>query len=1534
MKRAIALILALVLALAALPGAASAQTVTEFVLAAQTGSTLVISPEYVTAEAGQSIAQALLASGHSFAGLDTGMVTAIDGVSGNYTRSDENGGYDLDAPASTIRYFCFSENPDGSQPGQGLQKLMSAMADYRRKPDDVQAAAKTAYDSALKQFVGIADGSAELLASRLNQAVADYEAILAGETYALSFLDGGEACSVENNPQFVVTVENSYGKQWVDDGDGAMELPKGTYTFCIARNGIRAQGQVTLPGAGTVAVEMPEETWLKTDSFRLSGSYGADSNTENKFTDAEFTLPAWNGWSLETAVEDTFSGAVYAYVDYDETQLATVPELTAQYQTASTGETMVKGLTLCSLTSGAYDVLAAGTQANTVRYCLSAVGEDGYTYSQEYVVTFRRTPTLSGITLLDQDGTEQVASEAFDSTVREYTYKVLDTVKTVELRATPSFAGTSVTVNGQDAQNGITLPVSGDTSVEIVVSSDGGSSTYTLHIRPGQGQNMFFLADSDVEVQVVNRNGVIMPYVAYQESPTQRRYRYTLVPGESYSYIATRQTYYHIADTFALEELSDSTITINFAQMGDWLTSLDFGAKGAANQRGNLPLEDGFNAAQHSYTLRCVDTQGFLYAWVTAEEADVNIRAIYNQIFASKLYHGVEKQVSLASGQTNGTQLTRVLMTKNPIQNTVTIRVSKDSEGVTYYQDYVVQVERELTLAGLSASCGGAALSLTAESGESGFVSERKSYYVTVPAAARQLELTARWYTSNVCYGEETSGYSVSVDGVQLDSADGSGTAVVPLDGTANSQQVTILVQSEKAPNGASVYTLQVRKAPPVAAYIEVGPEKALLRLYETQSGELVNPEQSGEFYLAEGYRYSYTLTLYGYVGRSGVLEPTRGESGSLILKDGDAVYPVEVHADTAAVHLNWTLDPVPANGAIQPGIPSEWPDFRGNINNNAVVSVATPVEAEKGTLYWANKLGEGYATGAVGNPILVDGDLITYAGSMIFRVDTLTGEVKARANMDHSSSFAINSPTYSDGMVFVGLANGTVQAFNADTLESLWIYKDPLGGQPNCPLAVRDGYLYTGFWNGEKTEANFVCLSITDEDPSRSNEAKCASWHYTQQGGFYWAGPCVQDDFLLVGTDDGENGYSSNTGRLLLLDSRTGELLDSLDDLTGDVRSSVVYDAETDAYYFTSKGGKFYSVRVSGDGTLTDVWSVALENGAGGVSMSTCSPAVYGGRAYIGVSGSSQFGAYSGHNITVIDLYSQSIAYRVPTKGYPQTSGLLTTAYEPESGCVYVYFFDNFTPGILCLLRDHPGQTAPDYVTVENGMEAAYAIFTPVGAQAEYALCSPIVDSYGTIYFKNDSANLMAFGSVIEELVVTEQPEKTDYAQGEPFEPAGMQIVAVYANGLTRDVTDYVTYKTDGLTEDDAEFTVSLAYGMYHNQESGGEMLSGVETEEATVIIQLHIGSGVSLGDVNGDGKVDNADAQLILDQEAGLLEEPLPADRADVNGDGVVDSNDAVLVARYAAGSISSFPAERTENQAAPSGGAEAEESAYEEE
>lgn len=1499
------LTMALAVILCLLPRFVGAQeTENRFVLVVEAGGKLVVGPEYVSYQAGQTVQQALQNSGHTFTGIESGMISAIDGVTAGYTRSDENGGYDLSAQASSISFFRFSEE-ESSKPGANLQKLMTAMADYRTKEADVQNAALENYTSARERFAGVTEELAGTLAVQLNQAMADYESALAGEKFSVTFGDGNNRYSLVDFPGVTVTAENAYGRVWPDDGDGILNLPEGSYTFHIRQDGLGITGALEVTDDTSVTAELPGGIWLDQESFRLSASYTTDGNENYQFSDGEFTLSNWDGRSVTAMVPDTQSGAVYAYAKYDSSRFTTTPDFTAVYTMASSQTVMEKELSFESEKSGAYDVLASGSVGNQVIYRISATEEEGYTYYQDYTVTFDRIPTLLGLKLTDQNGTDLAPDVQFSAAVREYNYRVLDTVKTVTVHpeVRPGYA---VTVNGEETD---TVTISGDTEIRVAVSSGGYSSEYVLNILPGEGKNLSFLSDSSVTVEVTNSNGVVMPYVTQKETANQNRYKYTLVPGETYHYIATKDTYYHMTDSFKLEEVANSTITVDFTQMGDWLTELAFGDSKAAGQKGAYQLSEAFTPENHSYTVRLPDTEHLAFLWVNREDEDVTIQAQYSQLFNSATYMGKELSADLTPGKKAGTKLERFLMSDNPVENTVIIRLTKEkgTDGITCYQDYVITFARDLTLQQITASYDGTPVVLQQEDDSSGFDPQKDAYSILVPLAARELQLTLKRHEGDLCYGQTELGYRVYVQDQEVTGE----TCSIPLGSAMDTQTISIRVENDAAPEGTKTYTLTVLKSPPVDVTFHIMPEGALLDLREIQTGTRLDPEERGSYALSENYTYRYSLTQYGYVGRSGELTVTRNEENELEIREEDVIYPVTATALGGTAEITWELAKAASNATINTALSSLWPNFRGNGNNNAVTTAATPYEAEDGTLYWANKLGSGVDSDAVGSPILVDGDVITYAGDHIYRVDPISGDVKATGTMDHKSSFSITPATYAEGMVFVALSGGTVQAFNAVTLESLWIYQAPLGGQPNCPMTVKNGYLYTGFWNNETAEANFVCLTITDEDPGRSGESKAASWYHTTRGGYYWAGAYVAEDYLLVGTDDGENGYTAQTSQLLLLDSRTGKILDSWDELNGDIRSTVVYDSATNACYFASKGGSFYGVQVSSERKLVNRWKVDLENSMGGTPMSTSSPVVYNGRAYIGVSGAGQFSAYSGHNITVIDLNSRSIAYRATTQGYPQTSGLLTTAYEESSGYVYIYFFDNYTPGKLRVLRDRPGQTTLDYVTTEEDYATAYALFTPVGTEAEYAICSPVCDEWGTIYFKNDSGNLMAYGSAITSLEVTTLPDKTAYAAGETFDPTGMTVVAHYANGKSRDVTEYITYSENALTEQDTAFTITFPYVLYHNAEDGSGMTAGVDTTMPHTTIALTFGDAL-LGDVNGDGLIDETDAGIILDYEAGLRKTQPSLLTADVSGDGAVDSNDAVLIAQYAAGKITAFPAQ----------------------
>lgn len=1463
-KRALALALSLALCLGLFPAQALAAGDGTLYFAVTNGETLVVPPEKLPYTAGMTVKEALLASQHIFDGLaNEGMIRAVDGVIANYVCSDEQGGYDLNAPADSVEMFCLDVREEGFLT-PGLQTLVRAMADLTEEEADVRAAAKNEYQAALEAYPTAGSERARELAADITDAVEEYQGTLR-DTARVTFAAGdGTPYGGE------VTAVNTYGRVFTDDdGDGVLELPRGeTYAFTLRRDFARVDGVVRVTGEQTITADLPEGDWMA-EGARLSLSGGSG------FEDSVLELTQ-EGHTLTAQVPDTYAtGSVYLCAQYDpELFSGAGPKLYACYTNTDgkviSPETDEKASQQSwnSMFSSTSKALSAGSAGAEIVYRVSVKMGD-YTYSQEYTLVLERSLSLSALRVTDQDGTGLAATVSFDPGLREYTYRVLDTVTAVKLDPTAFRKNYAIRVNGQRLSEMSVIPLSEEpTTVTLTLEQGEAAGEYTLTFVRAKGQSASFRTEADTELRVYNQNGEELRTYKTRETDGGWRYTYTLVPGEPYHYIATRGEYYHVTQTFTMENLTSNLKVI--VPTEDALTSLSLGNMAQMNKL--YTLSETVEPGTHQYTLTVEDRSSSLFL-KAAGTAGMTIQALYTTVSETASGHGKHRTVTVNQSDTKGTGLPSALMS-NAQGNEITLRFSREEDGITQYQDYVIQVERALSLRDLQAECGGITCRL--EPAYSPAVTE---YEVTVPMAAASLDVTALLREGvSLPFGGESDGYWVEINGEKAQ-----GKTAVPLTGTEQTETIAITVGSDvQDPSAPTQITLTVRKAAPVLVTAALTPETGLLVLTDRGTGNRVWPGSDGSFALSEGFSYDWRLTARGFVGRGGTLSVDKTEAGEVVLKlsSGESI-PTQV-GDDGSRRASWilSLEKAAENTTLDPNLEAEWADFRGTsytydadsgtvaaggsrYTNNGVTSAPIPVESLNTELSWATKLGDGYSSGAVGCPILVDGDLVTYSGKSIYRVDTVSGKVLAQGTMAETTSFGINNATYYGGMIFVGLAGGRIQAFDAKTLESLWLFQDDLGGQPNCPITVYDGYLYTGFWLAEDRDAHFVCLSVTDEDPAQTLEQKLPTWTVTRRGGFYWAGAYVNDDFVLVGTDDGQSGCIDSTGApnrssaLLMLDPRTGALLDSREGLPGDIRSAASYDAGTDAYYFSAKGGYFCQAKVGKDETgawkITQLRELALSNGSDSrknPAMSTCTPVVYNGRAYLGVSGVGQFTAWSGHNITVIDLASWSIAYSVPTQGYPQTSGLLTTAYD-STGYVYVYFFDNYTPGVLRVFRDHPGQTAPEHTTVEKYTnkgqttvyDSAYALFTPSGNQAQYAICSPIADQYGTVYFKNDSAHLMAFGSAIEKLEVTQAPAKTEYVVGETFDPAGMVITAVYANGTRRDVTKYLTYAQDALTLEDDGVTFTFPYVMYHNADNqDGTSRAGVPGSKPTVKVSVTV--------------------------------------------------------------------------------------------
>lgn len=521
----------------------------------------------------------------------------------------------------------------------------------------------------------------------------------------------------------------------------------------------------------------------------------------------------------------------------------------------------------------------------------------------------------------------------------------------------------------------------------------------------------------------------------------------------------------------------------------------------------------------------------------------------------------------------------------------------------------------------------------------------------------------------------------------------------------------TIVVRVEK--DGIySEYTIKLNKKTAYTVKFETYPANAIVRLQDPKKA-ILSPNADGVYEnLMPDTDYTWVVTCKGYVTKTGTLNtPAQLTNGILSV----------------------ILFAAPASSL--PDYSGEWPTFRNSKNNNALTSTLTPDSAETAELKWVKKYGTGWSA-STSIPIIVNENVYFIMGSKIIRADKATGDVLREGTLKGSAGFSTNSLVYAEGMVFAQVGNGVIQAFNADTLESLWV-TEAIGGQTISPITYYNGYIYTGMWRGETNMQNFACFSVTDEDPTNGFETKYATWLRPHAGGYYWVGAYVNDVCAVFGSDDGTGGSNSPTAVLYSVNPVTGSIIDTINDVKGDIRCCVVYDSGR--VYFTTKGGYLYSVGLNSNGTFDHASIKSIQIG----SMSTSTPVIYKGRLYVGCSGKGyDWDGDSGSGIAVVDVSGGKldIIYKASTPGYPQAGPLVSTAFENSTGKVYVYTTYNNNPGGIYIIEDSAGRTEP---SANNGN-----LYVPEKAYQQFCISTICADSEGTLYYKNDSGALIAVKS------------------------------------------------------------------------------------------------------------------------------------------------------------------------------------------
>ena len=1445
----------------------TATTEGSFYFLAVAGTDLVARPIQVPYVVGDTIVTALNKTAYAFVGLDADKVTSVNGTDGTYIWSSSGTAdlVSLDATPEPLagQLLVFRVGEDAIRVSQNLLLLITEVLRYEDSTiAQDYVVARNLYRGILRDLPTLLedDVRAKELYQNLKKAIdeAEIQADLSKYAITLNLKHGGEVAE-----EISISFTNRFGSTVTAAHGDTVELIAGDHSFTASLPSLKKVAK------GTLTVEETTEA----QDFRLDipgddywfANVGLGVTRNSPITYYEPT----SGLVLDIPIIDC----------YPYTQLRVGHDWSSATEGYTRQATVIYKQTNNDAERRA-NVSAGAKRMNTLLSFF--IPEDGgsrqedyvatltdmernVVFTQEYTINLIRPRTLANLQVLEKSGALPL-EPIFAAETYEYTVKALDSSTSLDILPT-AFAGYengyAVYVNDDLVAEGeaakVELKPADQEQDPIIVQvrhADGTvSKEYTIKPILVPAASVKISVPKGADLSVTNSVGAEADYVELnRRSSNFDVYTFDLASGLPYDFVVTKNIHYRTKGSFVA---ADDVAIETTVDTRTWVSAIVMETR--TGSISDTFIDISGDEVSHEISRIIPDYYPNCRMKVSLKDdyASADIKAEYLRQTTISRTNNQPHAVSLRNGASNTTNLANCICRSGRSQ-AIELVVSQEVAGLIHEQVYNVSLKRSLhldpdtSLAPSFAYDDGTIAAYT----PSFDCDQLSGYEVIVPESASEILIKLRQHISTVAEDIELP-YTITINGVPTNEVPGptSNTplrqALISLNGTAADEDLVVSLSNPYG--GVGEYTFTVKKAQSLAMTFGLEPEDAILCLYD-DAGNQVWPEADDSYNLLVGAAYKYVLTKAGYVSLTDTF---------VAAPDLD--------------HLDLVLEAAPVNEAIDPTIDVEWNKFRGE-DNTGTTARETPKSPAEAQLHWAYKSS---MMSNMGQPIVLDSYVAVTTRNKLQYLDMVSGELVAEGVIVSAGGIV---PVYADGMIFVPIANG-LQAFNATprpqteedvgytnkdvmVLDSLWVYRDPIGGAGTTPFYVKDGYIYGG-WQQVRNNGAFVCLSITDEDPTKTHEEKQPTWRWVRGTGFYWAGAHVDEKFVVVG------GEMSGDDDLTCLDAKTGRVLDSIPYLfTVENRGSVSYAEDLDRYCLVTKD-TFITVRVDENGKFYD-----LKQGSLG-GMSTSTPAIYNGRAYIGISGTGQFQSFTGSGIMVLDIATAQPIYAMKTRGYPQSSGLVSTAYldvphynpqtgQEETGFVYVYFTENINPGNVSYIIDKPGITEPVLFDNVGGIETAPLLFIPKGGHAQYNLSSLQVDKYGTMYMKTDSAFIMAIGHKIEEIELREEPDKTVYYPGDVFDPTGIKVVLKYCNGLERDVSDYVKFNEKPLLVEQTSIDVTFPYALYNNETPNDYIDSRWDTTfdklpRPTVAVPINVLS---------DDEIRSVEDIIVLIEEIGTVE------------------------------------------------------------
>ena len=434
-----------------------------------------------------------------------------------------------------------------------------------------------------------------------------------------------------------------------------------------------------------------------------------------------------------------------------------------------------------------------------------------------------------------------------------------------------------------------------------------------------------------------------------------------------------------------------------------------------------------------------------------------------------------------------------------------------------------------------------------------------------------------------------------------------------------------------------------------------------------------------------------------------------------------------------------------------------------------AVTNVQPTKDVSETNLKWANQISTGYDTLSeiklVGKYVYAADD----SQHRIIKINKDTGKIeKQHKYHDESySQYYVGNIAYGDGKIYVAyankletgengetntVANGRIEAFDADTLEPVWISeaayhteKDSETGEAKTVydmvasrLFYDNGHLYYGTGTGtpgsnygwDKTGKYYV-LDTVDEDKTKTDEIKKIKeiTSSSEEGNFYLKNGVKVGNYIVA---------SDTKGKIFTIDTKTSKVVATKE--FGEVFSgNMAYDKTTNTIYFVVGTNDLYGIKVNSDGSFGKENHVRVYK----TGYSAMTPEVYNGKVYL--SGSKGTSGVDGNGyFAVVDVRTSNykVNYTVDLPAYSQGEMLVS---KTGKNSVRLYFTvnyaktdENYNPlsgGGIYSIEDKEGAKSAKLETV----------YEPEQKYANYCLSSISVDENGTMYYSNDSRTIFA---------------------------------------------------------------------------------------------------------------------------------------------------------------------------------------------